>query len=135
MKFRRIITKLITAFGIATVLMLGTAPAFITPAQAADCSTDLSITGGINCAAPAGASQNNLFGNGSLFQSISNTLIFVIGAISVIMVIIGGLRYVLSTGNPTATSGAKDQILYAIIGVVVAILAFAIVNFVIIRIK
>ena len=47
------------------------------------------------------------------------------------MLIIGGFRYVLSQGDEKATKGAKDTILFAIVGIVVAILAFAIVNFVI----
>jgi hypothetical protein len=46
------------------------------------------------------------------------------------MIIVGGLRYVLSAGDPKNTQAAKDTILYAVIGVVVALLAYAIVNFV-----
>jgi hypothetical protein len=104
-----------------------------TPALAACNPGDLSIGGGINCAAPKSSSQNDLFGEGSLFQKIANTIIFITGAVAVIMVIIGGFRYVLSSGNPQATAGAKDTIMYAIIGVVVAALAFAIINFVIVK--
>ena len=46
------------------------------------------------------------------------------------MLIIGGFRYVFSQGNEKAVTGAKDTILYAIIGLVIAILSYAIVNFV-----
>ena len=46
------------------------------------------------------------------------------------MLIIGGFRYVLSNGNEKSVTAAKDTILYAIIGVVIALLAFAIINFV-----
>jgi hypothetical protein len=53
-----------------------------------------------------------------------------LGAISVIMIIIGGLRYVISGGNATAVTAAKNTILYAIVGVIVALLAYAIINFV-----
>lgn len=65
------------------------------------------------------------------FQLIANTLIFIIGAIAVIMVIIGALRYVLSNGDATGVKNAKDTILYSLIGVVVSLLAFALVSFVI----
>ena len=75
--------------------------------------------------------QENLFGEGGLFQTITNVLLFVIGAISVIMLIIGGIRYVLSGGDSSAVTSAKNTILYAVIGIVVAILAYAMVNFVI----
>jgi hypothetical protein len=67
---------------------------------------------------------------GSIFGSIAATLIFLVGATSVIMIIVGGLRYVLSNGNPTAIVDAKHTIMYAIGGVVVAICSYAIVNFV-----
>lgn len=67
----------------------------------------------------------------SLIQSIINILLFLIGAIAVIMIIIGGLRYVISGGDQGAITGAKNTILYAVIGLVVAIMAYAIVNWVV----
>ena len=70
-------------------------------------------------------------GQGGIFRTVTNVLLFLIGAISVIMLIVGGIRYVVSGGDSTAVQNAKNTILYAIVGVVVAILAFAVVNFVI----
>lgn len=75
-------------------------------------------------------SEGNCSGDG-IFKTITNVLLFLIGAISVIMLIIGGIRYVVSGGDSTAVQNAKNTILYAIVGVVVAILAYAVVNFVI----
>ena len=72
----------------------------------------------------------DLFGQTGIFRTITNVLLFILGAISVIMIIIGGLRYVISGGNSTAVTAAKNTILYAIVGVIVALLAYAIVNFV-----
>lgn len=65
-----------------------------------------------------------------IFTFVANALIFVIGAVAVIMIILGGLRYVTSNGDSKATAAAKDTILYSVIGLVVAIAAFAIVTFV-----
>jgi hypothetical protein len=76
----------------------------------------------------------NVCGNpelSNIFGFIANALIFLVGAISVIMIIIGGLRYVTSNGDAKATASAKDTILYAVIGIIVAIAAYAIVNFVV----
>ena len=70
-------------------------------------------------------------GQGGIFRTITNVMLFLIGAISVIMLIIGGIRYVVSGGDSTVVQNAKNTILYAIVGVVVAILAYAVVNFVI----
>ena len=67
---------------------------------------------------------------GSIIQSVTTTLLGVIAAIAVLMIIIGGLRYVISGGDPKKTADAKNTVLYAIIGLVVALLAFAIIKFV-----
>ncbi len=59
-----------------------------------------------------------------------NTALFVIGALAVIMLIYGGIRYTISAGDAKQVEAAKNTILYAIIGIVVALLAGAVVNFV-----
>ncbi|MBI2798403.1 hypothetical protein HYX70_03885 [Candidatus Saccharibacteria bacterium] len=61
---------------------------------------------------------------------ITNTLLIVIGVVAVIMLIVGGFRYIFSQGDEKQVKGAKDTILFSIIGIVVALLAYAIVNFV-----
>ena len=63
--------------------------------------------------------------------TIINVVIFVIGFVAVAMVIVGGVQYSTSSGDSAKVKKAKDTIMYGIIGLVVAILAFAIVNFVI----
>lgn len=75
--------------------------------------------------------QTDLFGPEGIFKKITDVLLFVIGAVSVIMLIIGGIRYVVSGGDSAAVTSAKNTILYAVIGIVVAILAYALVNFVV----
>lgn len=67
----------------------------------------------------------------SIVKNVINVLLFVIGSVSVIMIIYGGVRYTTSAGSPEAVKAAKNTILYAVIGLVVAVLAFTIVNFVI----
>lgn len=64
-------------------------------------------------------------------QNVVDVLTFLIGAIAVIMIVIGGLRYVLSGGDSSATKSAKDTIIYASVGLVVTVMAYAIVRFVI----
>lgn len=67
----------------------------------------------------------------SMITIVINILLFVIGIIAVIMIIVGGIRYTLSNGNASSTKEAKDTILYAVIGLIVAMMAYAIVNFVV----
>jgi hypothetical protein len=81
------------------------------------------------CAPPGGGP--GVFDEGGVFRNVVNVLIFLVGAISVIMLVVGAIRYVVSGGDPAGTKGAKDTILYAIIGIVVAAAAFGIVTFVI----
>lgn len=67
----------------------------------------------------------------AFIASIINILLFITGAIAVLMIIIGGIRYVISGGDQSAVTNAKNTILYAVVGLIVAIIAYAIVNFVV----
>ena len=73
----------------------------------------------------------NLFGDTGVFKQVTNTILYIVGIIAVIMLIIGGIKYVVSGGDAKKVTDAKNTVLYAIIGLVIAFLAFAIVNFVI----
>ena len=90
--------------------------------------SNMTIQDGVNAARGA-AQPTDLFGTYGIFTTVTNTLLFVVGALSVVMIIVGGLRYVVSGGNSTAVTGAKNTILYALVGVIVAFLAYAAVNF------
>jgi hypothetical protein len=92
-------------------------------------SAQSSIIDGAN-AAKSNDQSSTLFGTGGIFQTITNTALYLIGAISVLMLIYGGIRYTTSMGDAKDVESAKNTIMYAIIGVVVALLAYAIVNFV-----
>lgn len=68
-------------------------------------------------------------------KNIVNALLFIIGALAVVMIIVGAIRYVASAGNSSQTSAAKNTILYAVVGLLLAVFAFAIVNFVLTRLN
>lgn len=59
-----------------------------------------------------------------------NVVYLWVGIITVIVVIIGGIYYTISLGDPSKVAKAKNTILYAVIGLVITLLAFAITNFV-----
>ena len=71
---------------------------------------------------------------GAIIKQITNVMFFIIGAIAVVMIIYSGIRYTTSAGNPAGVTAAKNSLIYSIVGLVVAILAYAIVNFVVTRI-
>ena len=73
---------------------------------------------------------SDLFGETGAFRKITNTVLFVVGVIAVIMLIIGGIKYVISGGDSKKVTDAKNTVLYAIIGMVIAVFSYAIVTFV-----
>ena len=88
------------------------------------------VFGGIDAAQGAGVPTNLTNGDTSLIRRIINILLYAVGVISVVMLILGGFRYVISGGQKEAVTAAKNTILYAIVGLLVAIFSYAIVRFV-----
>ncbi len=128
---KSIIKKSLQSLLVVPALALGVS--FVAPvfqAEPAYAQFDEGLQDGAN-SAQGKDQQEDLFGEEGVFKTITNVLLFVIGAISVIMLIIGGIRYVVSGGDAGAVTSAKNTILYAIVGIVVAILAYAMVNFVV----
>lgn len=66
----------------------------------------------------------------SIGEAIISIFSIVVGAVSVIMIIVGGFRYIVSNGDSNAVQGAKNSILYAIVGLVIVLFAQVIVRFV-----
>lgn len=122
---------LVPVVALGASLALPTAPSVSAASDQVcdDASSDISIGNAADCAKSADQGAT-LFGASGVFQIITNVLLFIIGAISVIMLIIGGIRYTVSGGDSAAVTSAKNTILYAIVGIIVALLAYAVVNFV-----
>ena len=121
-KIRTIMLSIAAIAGVTTILATSPTYAAITCSNAADCASQgQKKVGG----------DTNTTSLEEQIKTITNILLFVIGAIAVIAIIIGGIRYVTSNGDASQTKAAKDTIMYAVIGIIVAILAYAIVNFVV----
>ena len=71
----------------------------------------------------------------SLVKLVMNTMFYIVGIVSIVMIIYGGMKYTISSGDPKKVASAKATILYAVIGLIVALFAVAIVQFVSTRIK
>jgi hypothetical protein len=129
-RIKLITTKLMVAIALAL-----TAGAVALPNVAAlDCDPTDPSTMTANCGAQTGqgsGTPTTLFGDGGIFSTIVNVVLFLVGAISVIMLVYGGIKYTTSAGDTAKVTSAKNTIMYAIVGLIVAILAFAIVNFVV----
>ncbi len=107
------------------LLIVGMAVAIMAPEVSA-----LTLREGAEAARCDGC-PSDLFGDTGAFRQVTNTILYIVGIIAVVMLIIGGIKYVVSGGDSKKVTDAKNTVLYAIIGLVIAFLAFAIVNFVI----
>ena len=113
MKKNIIMTVLALVLSVSTLFFAGT------PVQAASCgSAKQCIDQGLS-ASGTSSTPNSL---SSVLTTVTNILLFLMGA---------GFRYVTSQGDQTQMQSAKNTILYAVIGVVVSIAAYAIVSFVV----
>lgn len=65
-----------------------------------------------------------------IIKTIINLLSVIVGVVAVVMIIVGGLRYITSGGSDTSVTSAKNTILYAIIGLIIVALAQVLVRFV-----
>lgn len=88
---------------------------------------NLNVSRADNCDATDGEAEGKV---NNLIRLIINIFSLVVGVVAVIMIIIGGLKYITSSGDSNNITSAKNTILYAIIGLIVVALAQFIVKFV-----
>lgn len=65
-----------------------------------------------------------------VINTVIGTMLFIVGLLAVIMLIYGGIRYVTSHGDKAQVTAAKETIMYAVVGLVVAIAAFAVIHWI-----
>lgn len=127
---KSILKHLAGGFVALTMLAGVTATVFTGQVAHADHTPKHAVSGGVD--AIGGNSDGRRAGAfTNLLESIINILLFIIGAIAVIMIIIGGIKYTTSNGDQAQVTSAKNTILYAVVGLIVAIMAYAIVNFIV----
>lgn len=68
--------------------------------------------------------------NDAQFQSLLSGVFAIAGAVAVVFIILGGIKYSISQGNAGDLQKAKDMIVYALVGLVFVIIAFSIVQLV-----
>jgi len=118
---------MIPALALGSMLFIAPMASALTPVEEAQ--NGANSTGNSTSCLFTNTASGGTCANG-IFTTITNTALFIIGALSVLMLIYGGIRYTISMGDSKNVEAAKNTIMYAIIGIVVALLAGAIVNFV-----
>ncbi|MBQ6395988.1 hypothetical protein IJH89_00165 [Candidatus Saccharibacteria bacterium] len=97
---------------------------------------DEACTGGKDCV-EAGMEATGLKDEGEnkdlvgMVKTIINVILYIVGILAVVMIIYGGVQYTISAGDQGTVTKAKNTIIYGIVGLVIAILAYAIVAFVV----
>lgn len=110
--------KILAAIAVATILPLA-------PAQA------LTLQDAFSGQYRGDGQPTELFsGPDAIVPKTINLLLFIVGILAVFMIIYGGIRYVLSGGDSKKVTDAKNTVLYAIVGLVVAIVGYSFVNWV-----
>ena len=122
----KIFTKILTA-GMLMVSLLGVFTPVVSAANGIDiCSKENENDNSVYC-------QNKDSGGaqvGGIIKTIVEVLLMAVGAISIIMIVIGGILFALSSGDAQKAAKARSTILYAVVGLIVSVFASAIVNFV-----
>ena len=123
-------TALLASFALAIFVFVPATVAAQTqsPTTKAICE-GLAISGG-NCTERPGETTVS-----SAVKTAINVLSLIVGIIAVIMVIIGGLKYIISSGDSSNINSAKNTILYALIGLVIVALAQVLVRFVVTKVR
>ena len=120
------------------VLSLGALFAVATPAIAVSAQTKGVTEDNVGCGielqkTDCGVAVNKDDGENkviNIIKTVINVLSLIVGAVCIIMIVFGGFKYMTSGGESSGVSGAKNTILYAVVGLVVVLLAQAIVRFV-----
>lgn len=108
------------------IIKVGSSLSLLTSGAIYAQDTSGGVGGGIS-AANTGENPTDLQ---TVIQNVIRVLLFIVGVAAVIMLIVGAIRYAVSAGDQQAVANAKNTILYAIIGVIVAVLAWVAVDYV-----
>ncbi|OGL36441.1 hypothetical protein A3F38_02125 [Candidatus Saccharibacteria bacterium RIFCSPHIGHO2_12_FULL_48_21] len=108
---------------------------FTLPALAQDCDNPTTTQDAIQCGTDnvSGSTDSPDQATTNINDTINkfiNIFTAIVGVIAVVMIVVGGYRYVTSGGQPDKIAGAKNAIIYAIVGIIIAVLAQVISQFV-----
>lgn len=121
------------SFFAAGVLLLAVLPLVTSQLAFADCISDPTSAGcpcALNSSSAACQDLSKPDGLSNTLKNATNTVLFIAGALAVIMIIYGAIRFMTAHGNEKQVESARLIVTYSVIGLIIAILAYALVNFV-----
>ena len=129
---RRFVIRLKSFFA-AGVLLLAVLPLVTSQPAFADCISDPTSAGcpcALNSSSAACQDLSKPDGLSNILKNATNIVLFIAGALAVIMIIYGSIRFMTAHGNEKQVESARLIVTYSVIGLIIAILAYALVNFV-----
>jgi FtsH-binding integral membrane protein len=121
-RLKKICIRLVLVIGL---LIASSAPALaVNPVQQV-CQGNANAT-----VCEASSNNNSLLGKNGIITKAAKVMVYFAGVIAVIMLAIGGIKYTTSQGNPNELQSAKSTIIFALVGLIIAIFAQALVFFV-----
>lgn len=129
---RRFVIRLKSFFA-AGVLLLAVLSLVTSQPAFADCISDPTSAGcpcALNSSSAACQDLSKPDGLSNTLKNATNIVLFVAGALAVIMIIYGAIRFMTAHGNEKQVESARLIVTYSVIGLIIAILAYALVNFV-----
>lgn len=121
------------SFFVAGVLLLAVLPLVTSQPVFADCISDPTSAGcpcALNSSSAACQDLSKPDGLSNILKNATNIVLFIAGALAVIMIIYGAIRFMTAHGNEKQVESARLIVTYSVIGLIIAILAYALVNFV-----
>lgn len=121
------------SFFFAGVLLLAVLPLTASQPAFADCISDPTSAGcpcALNSSSAACQDLSKPDGLSNILKNATNIVLFIAGALAVIMIIYGSIRFMTAHGNEKQVESARLIVTYSVIGLIIAILAYALVNFV-----
>lgn len=126
MKIKSFLAAALIGLNVLVVSSTAVAPVFAEVVESDAC--DNLVEGSIAYKSNGCGGYGNTDELPTVIQNILNSVILISGTVALTFVIVGGVQYMASTGDPGKTKKAKDTILYACVGLVICALAFIIVN-------
>ena len=124
------VVRLVVSGLVAASLMLGVA---MTPTWANISQDSTVVSASAASEIKAGLDETGQSGGpdmSSIIKTVVNTMLFIVGLLAVIMIIFSGIRYITAHGDKAQLESAKNTLIYSVVGLIIAIVAYALVNWV-----
>lgn len=121
-RFTQLTAALVVTLGLAGTVLAPQAVSAQQPFSACDINSGSDL-----CATERRSNRGD--GYSHVVKNVVNILLYIVGVAAVVVIIVSGIRYTASGGNSNNVQAAKLSLIYAVVGLLIAVVAYAIVNY------